>query len=296
MLYIYSMRDRFSIAKKDIVQYFSGLPSHVFRRSDLSTILETNKDFWRLSNSMGAQKFIQLLLEKTALQEITFAFPARRETRYIWGDVPFLVVVASLKSEGFFSHYTAMQLHDLTDQIPTTIFLNQEQPPKYVDHDAILSQESIELAFQQLPRKSNNIATVGEYHICLLNGKHTGRAGVAWIDLPDGYKLPLSSLERTLIDITVRPAYSGGVQEVMQAFARAKEKVSVNLMMALLQKMEFVYPYHQAIGFYLERTGYRPEQLDLVRKFSRRYDFYLAHSMKVMEYAPQWRLFFPKGL
>ncbi len=58
----------------------------------------------------------------------------------------------------------------------------------------------------------------------------------------------------------------------------------------------YTYPYHQAIGFYLERSGgYSQSQLDLLRQFDIQYDFYLAHQMKEMDYNEKWRLFIPKG-
>ena len=89
--------------------------------------------------------------------------------------------------------------------------------------------------------------------------------------VPDAGPLRLTNLERTLIDITVRPVYSGGVFEVAKAFELAKEKLSVNSLTAMLKKLEYTYPYHQAVGFYLERAGYKSSLLDLLRKNS--YEF-----------------------
>jgi len=64
----------------------------------------------------------------------------------------------------------------------------------------------------------------------------------------------------------------------------------------MLLKMNFAYPYHQAIGFYLDRVGgYKKSAVDLLRKFEIKYDFYLAYQMKDMSYSKEWRLFFPKG-
>ena len=61
--------------------------------------------------------------------------------------------------------------------------------------------------------------------------------------------LRTTTLERTLIDIAVRPFYAGGVAEVAKACEMAKNKeVSVNRLASMLTKMHFGYPYHQAIG------------------------------------------------
>ena len=133
----------------------------------------------------------------------------------------------------------------------------------------------------------------------MVNGMYTNQLGVVNDQVSyDGetkISVRLTNIERTLIDITVRPIYAGGVFEVQKAFMLAKEQVSVNTLVAMLQKLKYVYPYHQAIGFYLERAGYKPNLLELLRRFPMDYDFYLAHEMGETEYIKDWRLYIPKG-
>jgi predicted transcriptional regulator of viral defense system len=104
-----------------------------------------------------------------------------------------------------------------------------------------------------------------------------------------------TNLERTLIDITVRPVYAGGVFEVAKAFALAKDRVSINRLVAMLRKLDFAYPYHQAIGYYLERADYKPSQIDLIRRLPIENDFYLMHEMGDTRYVSNWRLAVPEG-
>ena len=65
----------------------------------------------------------------------------------------------------------------------------------------------------------------------------------------------MTNVERTLIDITFRPVYAGGVLEVLKAFTQAKRQVTTKNLLKLLEEMDYAYPYHQAVGFYLESSG-----------------------------------------
>jgi len=65
---------------------------------------------------------------------------------------------------------------------------------------------------------------------------------------PNGEPLDVTDLERTLIDIVVRPAYAGGVHQVLTAFVRSRPKVSLERIAKLLRRLDYIYPYQQAIS------------------------------------------------
>lgn len=94
----------------------------------------------------------------------------------------------------------------------------------------------------------------------------------------------------------VRPSYAGGVSQVLAAYGAAKTKLSVNLLIKMLKKLDYLYPYHQAIGFYMSRAGYPAGHYEKLQKLSVKFDFYLAHNMAATAYDPDWRLHYPKGL
>ena len=278
-------RSRLQIAKKDILSLFDALPRTVFKRSDIDRILFENRQFWRLAQSMGTSQFIAFLQQSGKLIEHTMKFPHRTETRYTWGEVADLQIIQTLRPESYFTHFTALFLHRLTLQIPKTVYLNYEQPQKrQALHAEPLVQERIDYAFRAPCRVSKTVAEFREKKICLLNGKFTGRTGVVEVtDQVDG-NLHVTDLERTLIDAAVRPVYAGGVHTVLEAYRNAKDKVSINRLAAMLTNLGYIYPYHQAIGFYLERAGnYSARQLSLMHRFEMQYDFYLTHQMKERE-------------
>lgn len=292
-------KTRIQIAKQDIFNFLARQESSVFKLSDLKALLAQQRAGWRLAQRTTTNEFIAFLMEQGKLSELIFPFPHREETRYVWERVPLLTVLLTLKPQCYYSHYTAVRMHGLTEQIPKTIYLNHEQHLKSQSTGG-LAQERIAAAFNRKARESNNYIDFASNRIFLINGKNTGRIGVVSTTTTYDSETPIdvrvTNLERTLIDITVRPAYAGGVFEVLKAFQLAKERVSINALAAMLQKIGHTYPYHQAIGFYLERAGYRSNQIDLIRRFPMNYDFYLAHNMGEMEYVKDWRLFVPKGM
>ncbi|MDD5010555.1 MAG: hypothetical protein PHQ00_00355 [Phycisphaerae bacterium] len=281
-------------AKENIFNLFGSHPHKIFSQSEIEKILDTNRAVWGLAKNVTVSKFILFLLE-AKLKKIRFGFPNRAIIRYTWGDIPFYELLLQIKPNCYFSHYTAVYFHNLTEQIPSTIYINEEQSNKPKQF-AELTQSAIDNAFKKTTRQSKNITEFNGYKIQLLNGKHTDNAGVIDMTGPEGEKILVTNIERTLIDIAVRPEYAGGVFEVLKAYRLAKGKVSVNKLSALLKKLDYVYPYHQVIGFYLDKAGEYSNTIDLLRKFEIKYNFYLAHKLGQCDYSPEWRLFYPKGL
>ncbi|MDA7503363.1 hypothetical protein OAF98_03870 [Planctomicrobium sp.] len=277
-------------------QIFTTLKEHsrIITHAELQSILRENQQTWRLPQSMSVRKFIEFLSEKGKLKTYRFEFPHRPALRYTWGDIGLSDVVQSIQKKGYFSHFTAMQQHDLTEQVSKTIYFNIEQ--RLTGGGTEPTQAGIDRAFKGKCRISKNAVTVNDQTIRLLNGRNTGEMGVMEVAGIEQFPKRVTNIERTLIDITVRPVYSGGVYQVAQAFVAAQEQVDVKRLASYLRKLNFTYPYHQSIGFYMERAGnYSTSQMNQMGDFELQYDFYLDYGMKQTEYIKEWSLHVPKG-
>jgi hypothetical protein len=287
---------RIEIAKPDIVRSFDENPKRVFTKTDLARVLSSNRSFWRLTQNTTVDYFTAFLVEKSKLREVQLASSSYSGfVRYAWGEVSEYQVALSVRPRAYLSHGTAIFLHGLTDQIPQTIYVNQEQSPKPTP-SGVLSQSSIDHAFSNQQRKSGYVLRHKESRIVLLNGKNTGNLGVVKLLGPLQEELDVTSIERTLIDIAVRPIYAGGVFQVLEAYKSARDTVSVNTLIATLKKLNYVYPYHQVIGFYLQRAGYEEKRYERLKRLGLDFDFYLTYGMKDAEFDRKWRLHYPKGL
>ena len=168
-------------------------------------------------------------------------------------------------------------------------------PSRARNHAVCKLHGRIDRAFSSKQRESNLFYKFDDWRIVVIAGKQTGRLEVSPLPIDHGV-VDVTRIERTLVDIAVRPAYSGGVYQVLQASRNARTRVSVATLLATLKKLDYVYPYHQAIGFYMQRAGYEQKQLSQVKALDRSYDFYLAHDMRERAYDSDWRIYYPQGL
>ncbi len=278
----------------DITQFFTESSSKVYRLSELRRLYDLHKDEWKAPRSFP--RFLDRLLQSGILREISLTSERyRSQRRYVFGEPSVYQLALSLGKQPYLSHGTAVFLHGLTDQIPKTVHVNDEQSPKQL-FLAPPTQQTINAAFAR-PRQltSNNVFSYDGARILQLSGKNTGRLEVGQFTAPDGALVDVTKIERTLIDIVVRPDYAGGPYQVLEAYRTAKERVSANVLVATLKKLQHVYPYHQGIGFYMERAGYDPKPLDMLRRLGLDVDFYLTYGMKEPVLDRKWRLFIPKG-
>jgi predicted transcriptional regulator of viral defense system len=281
-------------SQKLILNALKEAGKNVFSYNDLSEILRLNKKKWRLAGVTRKVDFIEFILEKGMLKEIEINLLSRTTKRYIFENASNYEIALSVRKDSYISHYSAMFIHGLTDNVVKNIYTNLEQSKK-PRKESSLTQERIDFAYSRPMRMTRNIAKFSQIYVYLLNGKNLNRLEV--IEYPyNNIILPMTSMERTLIDIAIRPNYSGGVNEVLNAYQMAKGKFSVNRLVATLKAMNYIYPYHQVIGFYLERAGYKKELIRLLEKIPIKFKFYLTYQIKNKDYSKKWNLHFPKDL
>ena len=288
---------RLPAAQKEIAAYFEALPHKGFTENDLDSLLSQKRHDWRLPESTTVRKFIGFLLEATPMRQVLLESVGETElrtvTRYAWGNASAYSVAAILEPKAYLSHGTAVLLHGLTDQLPQTLCVSREKSYQYDKSDE-LKQAAIDAAFTRPERLSNALFAYEDFKFVFLQGKHTGRLEVGDIDW-NNEKLPVTKLERTLIDITIRPFYAGGIYQVLEAYRRAQSSISIGIILATLKKLDYAYPYHQAIGFYMQRAGYTLQQYERLKSLGLNHDFYLAHELRDLKYDRDWRLHYPKG-
>lgn len=269
---------------------------HVFSAVAIAQMLEENRNTWGFAATTTIAKLVERLVSNEIIKPIEIRFPDNKVvTRYTYHIPTIYEMAVSLHARSYISHYPAMHLLGLTTQVPKTIYVTNELSKKTTS-ESILTQKGIDRAFTLPQRRNENSGIYDDYQIVVLNGKYSGRAGVTTL-LKEYGGYSYTGLERTLIDIAVRPNYSGGAFMVLEAYKNALiQDISVNKLNAMLENLSFIYPYQQAIGFYLEKAGYTGKQLDVLRSKISQFDFYLDYQMSNPSYSKEWKLYYPKEM
>ncbi len=261
----------------------------------LAELLADHRSSWHLTPSTNPTDFIAFLTKHGDLRVRRLRTKAygHEIVRYSWGEASPYELALSIKPRAYLCHATALLLHGLTAGNSKKIFINVEQSAK-PSQAGLLSQDGIDFAFSRQQRKSKLVYTHSGMSIMVIAGKNTNRLGIESMSINGS--LPTTNIERTLIDIIVRPAYAGGIINVLEAYGAAKNRLAVEGLLAILVQLNHQYPYHQAIGFLMQTTGYPPEAYEPLRAKGLNYDFYLTHDIKDKEYSKEWRLYYPKEI
>ncbi len=281
----------------EIETYFTELPQKVFNNPELLKEFTTNKDIWSLPMSVSFENFVKFLLANSQLKKNELHCENYQNIfRYSWGEPSIFALALSIKSRSFLTHGSAMFIHKMTDESPKTVYVNYEQSPK--PQFGNLSQDGIHRAFAKKQRQTNLVYTFEDKSIVVINGKNTGQIELCVFADDNGFNpLTVTDVERTLIDITVRPAYAGSALQVLEAYQRAKDNVSIAKVIKTLRTMNYIYPYHQAIGFFMEKASYPKKFWSKLLEFGIEFDFYVAHLLpETKQYDSKWRVYYPEEL
>ncbi len=278
-----------------LTRYFDRQTSRVYGHAQIMRHLAAQRE--RFEIRVSSTRVLETLIAKGLLVDVLLKseadYPPMR--RYVWREATTFEIATSLRKDSYLSHSTAVFLHGLTDHVPQTQYVNAEQSPKAAPSGRV-TQASLDRAFRASQRLSRLAYIHGKTRIVIISGKSTDRFGVVPVTVADGRTVDTTDLERTLVDLVVRPAYGGGVHQVLSVFRAAVSRASIPKIVRTLDALDYIYPYHQALGFYLERAGASEADLKPLRQRSMRLKFYLAHGLKDPALDHSWRIYVPKRL
>ncbi|MEJ1962257.1 MAG: hypothetical protein WDO56_12200 [Gammaproteobacteria bacterium] len=292
-----AFRSKLAKAEPALAGLLAQSPGRIYSRVELKPLHSRARDDGLLAKHTSLDQVIDHLTRHHHLLPITLSSAeyGKALQRYSAGRPHPYALAISIRRSGYLSHATAAHLHQL---LPTStpIYLNIEQSAKPVPAQRSLSQPAIDRAFAGKQRQSNLSYRNGDFVCTILAGKNTRRAGVELSTHPAAKDLPVTNLERTLIDITVRPGYAGGIPAVLTAYRAARERVDISKLVAILDHIDHAYPFAQSIGFLMRLADYPKDALTTLKSRQTAYDFYLAYGMRETAYDSDWRIHYPRDL
>lgn len=293
-------RSRLSMAAGRIEKKLQQRFPLVFRANELYTIFHKFRETWNLPKSLGPGTFLEKLIETGVIDSCYLDFGAEIFEFYYIEGISVYHLIGYGVTRSYVSHHSALYLWKLSAQEDTIIFVNQEQSAKKpASKKSVLIQEAVDNVFANEQRTSNSIAYHDHRNIVLIKGKATDMLGVKLWGKTKKDRVLITDVERTLIDCVVRPSYASGAHNILYAFfmARQKKMISVEKMLNYLKTLDYIYPYQQSIGLYMELAGnYTEEEMALFDFGRKEINFYLDYAIQEKNYHPRWCVYYPSEL
>ncbi len=165
-------------------------------------------------------------------------------------------IATHLAKPSAISHFSAFQIHELTDQIPHTVFITV---PKGAS----------------IPRVRGKLYTYNGVQYRFIQTQKKYVFGTEYYQL-GATTIPRTDLERTLLDGLMKPNYCGGFMEVMHAFSQA----TFDLEKIIDYALRLDTATAKKLGWVLEKIGYAEKDLKKLENIPQKGYIKLVPSLK----------------
>lgn len=201
---------------------------------------------------------------------------------------------------GHFCHYTSVVFHELSNQVPNRVYIRKRDVGANRFRTDRLSDLQIRTQFLKPHRRSGDTETLGGGTIIFIAGGLHDEIGVVSVpsnysEFPQGSRI--TNLERCLIDAVVAPHYNGGITTLPGLFEEAVEQLDLQKLIEHYRELDFLYPYHQTLGFFLDHSGQEEAAAQWREHFPPTNRFFVDKAAKSSwSYDPKWQVYYPRGL
>ncbi|MCC5847045.1 MAG: hypothetical protein JJU29_03045 [Verrucomicrobia bacterium] len=201
---------------------------------------------------------------------------------------------------GHFCHYTSVVYHGLTNQVPNRVYIRKRDVGSNRSRPDRLSDLQIRTQFLKPHRRSGDTENLGGGTIVFIAGRLHDEIGVVSVPsddsgFPQGSRI--TNLERCLIDAVVAPHYNGGITTLPGLFEEAVEQLDILKLIEHYRELDFLYPYHQTLGFFLDHSGQEESAARWREHFPPTNRFFVDKDAKSSwPYDPKWQVHYPRGL
>lgn len=279
-------RDLFSKNLQKILKIAKSVD--FYSSKELRILMNKLKDDGYIAKSLNFNTFYNRLVENGLKQEIV-TINENNIVRYFFNkNLDIFQKSLALKKGSFLSMSTALNYQELSTFSDNFIYISKEQPDKYIQFEKNnLTQEKINIAFKKDYRRTKSFGKIEDKYVVLLSPKYTGNYGVI------KYKgVMVSSINRALVEMIVNIQYFKSSQKIIEAFKPIKNKIMLEKVYNVVENFDFIYPYYQCVGFYLEKIGFNKDELKSFTHKISTYDFYTEKNLSSYSYDEFWKMYY----
>jgi predicted transcriptional regulator of viral defense system len=237
-----------------------------------------------------AHRFIKSLIRRDAIE------PIRGNTHIYLVTGPYAETIAASELEvigevnpyAALSHFSALDFHGLTLQLPTSLYATH--PSQLLGNELPIGTTQDDWDINEfIPGNGTPSTVLGSPIKWKAQSSHDFFGHV--IRSPYGYPIRVTDVDRTLIDAIDTPAWCGGILNVMESWKSARERINVVRLIDYVDRLGRAL-LRQRVGYLLETLGLSHPTLNIWKQASVR-----GGSMKLdgsMPYSPiysaEWNL------
>lgn len=198
-------------------------------------------------------------------------------------------MLLGFKKNSFYSMSSALYILNISKFRGEFIFISQELSKKNGSHiKTTLTQDAIDSAFKKDYRRTQKIGKYQEKYLVFLYPKHTDYFEV--VTREDGVRH--SSIHRAFVEMIVNVQYFKDSLHIIDTFKPLKSKLDLNTVFEVLKRFDFIYPYFQCVGFYLEQIGFSKSELERFKAEVGELKFYTDKKMDSYLYDEYWKIYY----
>lgn len=252
----------------------------------LKEILKTLKEESLVSSGLSFNSFLLKLIDE-GLSQKSIIIRGHVKTRYTFNtDFNIYKFCNTLEKNSFFSMSTALNIQGLSQYRSDFIFVSKERITRIKQDNIHLTQEDIDKAFAKKPRRTNAYDKLDDHIVILLESNNTDAFEIIEYN---GYRV--SSINRAFVEIITNIHYFQSSTKVIEVFCAIKHDLDIDKIYTIIEKFDYIYPYFQLAGYYLEKIGYSKEELHrfFARKSSLR--FYTEKNKEQYFFDEYWNIY-----
>lgn len=280
------MKKDFYNQNKELI--LSIIKKEVYLSNDsLMHLFKEIKDRSLVSTNLSYNKFFLKLLDE-GLTQYSIKIRNIEKVRYtLEKNFNIYQFSKTLEKKSFFSMSTALNIQNLTNARNDLVFVSKERATRLEFDLKTIKQESIDNAFSKKPRRTTAHDKIKDYSIVILQSNNTNEYEV--IDY-NGYRV--SSVNRVFVEAISNIQYFKNPDFLIKTFKEIKEELNVKDIYDVITNFDFIYPYYQLAGFYLEKIGFKKDELVSFYNKKSNLNFYTHKNQMKYNYNEYWKIYF----